>query len=210
MGSYVTLSSWILLSTLDRQLNKKTHQLPMCLHGSWFNWKQWEGWTTECAKTTEWRLGLGPPHWAPGRRRKIAIQYSTHKVPLSISIRHLIPFSALLDFNTSHNCLISWLFTMHQKWARTEKILTIFLERRWPFQPACQIPLCAAKPVRWKVISIPLVHSFLPVALTFLSLLLSQSWDAETLCRLIKPFPRSLVYQVLMVLNLYACVHTSW
>lgn len=136
--------------------------------------------------------------------------YSTHKVPLSISIRHLIPFSALLDFNTSHNYLISWLSTMHQKWARTKRILTTFLERRWPFQPARQIPLCAAKLVRSKVISIPLVHSFLPVALTFLSLLLSQSWDAETLCGLIKPFPRSLVYQVLMVLNLYACVHTSW
>lgn len=47
MGRCVALSFWILLSTLDRQLNKKTHQLPMCLHRSW---KQWESWKAEHAK----------------------------------------------------------------------------------------------------------------------------------------------------------------
>lgn len=47
MGWYVALSFWILLSTLDRQLNKKTHRLPMCLHRSW---KQWESWKAEHAK----------------------------------------------------------------------------------------------------------------------------------------------------------------
>lgn len=40
-GWYVAVSFWISLSTIDRQLNKKTQQLPMCLHGSWFSWKQW-------------------------------------------------------------------------------------------------------------------------------------------------------------------------
>lgn len=86
MGWYVALSFWILLSTLDRQLNKKTNQLPMCLHGSWFSWKQWDGWNAEHAKPWSGVWGwvhhiyTGPQ--ARGGKRLAC----TPKVPLSIGL----------------------------------------------------------------------------------------------------------------------------
>lgn len=78
---YVALSFWILLSTLDRQLNKKTHRLPMCLHGSWFSWKQWEGWNAQCAKPRSGVWGWVHHIYAGPQARGGKWLYCTRKVP---------------------------------------------------------------------------------------------------------------------------------
>lgn len=88
-GWYVALSFWILLSTLDRQLNKKTHRLPMCLHGSWFSWKQWEGWNVERAKPRSGVWGWVHHIYTGPQARRGKWLYCSHKVPPSISTRHL-------------------------------------------------------------------------------------------------------------------------
>lgn len=147
MGWYVTLSFWILLSTLDRQLNKKTHRLPMCLHGSWFSWKQWEGWNAECAKPWSGVWGwvhhiyTGPQ--AKGENGYVALA----KSPFSITIRHLTPTLFLIwMFHTATQA--QTFLQMQCSWSRRPQNgeeSHHYAEGKWPFRPRCQLSLCASK-----------------------------------------------------------------
>lgn len=131
-----------------------------------------------------------------GRRGKITIQ-CLQSPPFHLHQTSHSKLCTLLDFNTSRNYLILDILRCTKKRSPDRKDSHKFVERRWPFQPECHLSLCAAQTMRSKVKPIPPVPPFLLMALTFSSLPLSHSWDAETLCGLIKPFPRSPVYQVL-------------
>lgn len=103
---YVALSFWILLSTLDRQLNKKTHQLPMCLHGSWFSWKQWDGWNAERAKPWSGVWGWVHHIYTGPQARRGKRLVCTPKVPLSISHLPVTLFSLISTLPSINQALI--------------------------------------------------------------------------------------------------------
>lgn len=70
MRRYVALSFLILLSALDRQLNKKNPPVAHVFAWELVQLEAVRGLRCRACQTMEWRLGLGPPHlhWAPGNK----------------------------------------------------------------------------------------------------------------------------------------------